>query len=151
MASQATDASRMRGTSRKGIAILWFGLLAAPVAFLIDLMASFAMVEWACENDQRIIPWLVTAAAIALAAAGAWRAWASWRAIGPDPEPRGEGVEQSAPHSTGHTLANELRTDAPGAEGRSRFMALSGIVGSLFFLFLILASVIPAMLVAPCS
>lgn len=145
------DARRTRGTDGRWVAMLWFGLLAAPAAFLIDLVVSFAMVGWSCGSDQRVVPWLVTAAAAAVAAAGAWRAWVSWRIIGRDAHPRGEGVEKSSPHSSGHTLANELRTDAPDAEGRSRFMALAGIAGSLFFLFLILASVVPALLLAPCS
>lgn len=136
---------------RVAVPVLWFGLLAAPAAFLLDLAASFALVDWACRHDGHALLWAITGGALLLAGAGGWRAWRSWRTIGLDPHPAGEGVERSSPRSTGHALSHALRTDAPRAEGRQRFMALGGMAVSGFFLLVIAASVIPALLVAPCS
>lgn len=130
---------------------LWLGLLLAPAAFLIDLGASFALVEQTCRSGDRAVSWSITVAALLMAAAGVWSAWSSWRAIGPDPHPSDEGVEHSSPRSSGHALAQRLRTDAPGPEGRKRFMALSGLLLGSFFFVLILASVVPALLIAPCA
>ena len=136
--------------SSRTVALLWLGVLAAPAAFMLDLTASFALVERACETGGSALLWAVTGAAVVVAAAAGVHAWRCWRAVGPDPEPRGEGVERSAPASTGHTLASELRTDAPGPIGRSRFMAMAGIGVSAFFLLVVLASVIPSLVLAPC-
>jgi hypothetical protein len=133
------------------VALLWFGVLAAPLAFLLDLAANFALVERVCAMGGDGLLWGTTAAAALLAAAGGAQAWRSFRAIGEDPAPRGEGVEHSDPQSTGHTLASELRTDAPGPVGRSRFMALAGIAVSAYFLVIVLASLIPAFVLSPCD
>lgn len=146
-----------RGHSRDGrwrgprpIALLWLGMLAAPAAFMVELTASFALVERVCETGGVALIWAVTIGAALVAVAAGVVAWRNWQAIGPDPEPRGEGVERSAPASTGHTLASEYRTDAPGPIGRSRFMALAGIGVSAFFLLVVLASAIPMLALAPC-
>lgn len=138
---------RWRGP--RPVALLWLGVLAAPAAFMLDLTASFALVERACANGGAII-WAVTIGAALVAVAAGTLAWRSWQAVGPDPEPRGEGVERSSPASTGHTLASELRTDAPGPIGRSRFMALAGVGVSAFFLLVVLASAIPALVLPAC-
>lgn len=136
---------------RPSPALLWIGLLLPPAVFLIDLGASFALVEHTCRTGARGVSWAVTLASLALAAGGIWSAWTAWRGIGPDPHPSDEGVEHSSPRSSGHALAQRLRTDAAGPEGRQRFMALSGLLLGSFFFVVILASVVPALLIAPCA
>lgn len=133
------------------VALLWFGVLAAPLAFLLDLVANFALVERVCAMGGDGLLWGTTVAAVLLAAAGGVQSWRNFRAVGADPEPRGEGVEHADPRSTGHTLASELRTDAAGPVGRSRFMAMAGMAVSAYFLVIVLASLIPALVLSPCD
>ena len=104
-----------------GAMALLFGLLAAPLAFLIDLGIGFALVERACHSGEFIEVWTVKILALVVAVAGLWRAWTIRRADPPDPR------------------------------GRTRFMAISGIALSAFFLAMILASILPVLVLSPCD
>lgn len=139
------------GRGGPAVAALWFGFLAGPIAFLLELGTTFALVEWACEHGVMAALWVIKISAVALALAGVWRAHRNWREIGVDPEPVGEGAERSSPRSRGNAMAHRFRTDAPGAEGRSRFLALGGMATGAFFLLVLLASALPAGMISPCQ
>jgi hypothetical protein len=135
---------------RSAALALWVGILLAPTAFLVDLGARFALVEWACRNDTGFVLWLVAVVATVLALGGGLRAWKNWKLFSRDAAMESEARQPSSLQSTGHALHDDLRTDEGGKVGRGRFMALAGIAASAFFLAVILASFIPSLLLDPC-
>lgn len=107
-----------------GLAPLWFGLLAGPVAWTLQLLVDYPLVAHYCFPDaaKRVVPTLdslhllviiVSLLALAVAIAALLTANRSWRESG------GEfGTERT-----------ELTEEAPPS-GRVRFMSLGGILAS---------------------
>lgn len=111
-----------------GIAALWFGLLAAPAAWLLHLLISYSLVRLICDTGELWLLHATTIATLSLAAAGVWTAWRSWRRVGEPQDARGSG-----------TL------------GRSRFLALAGLALSGFFLVVIAMAWLPDFFLSPCG
>jgi hypothetical protein len=120
-------------------AVLWFGLFGAPVAWSLQLLASYALVAHGCYPDAEpitmpVVPGLMPlvlgtgAAALAVALLAGGVAWRSWRAT------QGE-----------HEALLEV-----GA-GRVRFMALAGILLSAVFVLGIVMNTVPLLLLRPCG
>lgn len=112
----------------RGIAALWFGMLAGPAAWFLHLNVSYALVRYICLNGGRWLLHLTTGVTLVLAAAGVWVAWRSWKRMGEPAVTRG-----------------------PGTLGRSRFMALGGLGLSAFFLAIILLGWLPGLVLDPCA
>lgn len=104
---------------------LWFGLLAAPLAWLGEELLSYAIASHICAAtgpDAQVTRagspwlWLVLLVALGVSLAGGWVALDNWR------DTRGE------KSGSGHHLL-EL------GEGRTRFMAMCSLLTSGGFLF----------------
>lgn len=104
---------------------IWTGLLAAPLAAALLLSVSYALVPLACRAGLGFALHAAAALAFALAALGAWKGWSAWRS-GAVPE-----------------------QDAAGE--RRRFLALSALLLSVYFLAVILALEIPNLMLEPCA
>jgi hypothetical protein len=128
---------------RVALAALWFGLFGAPTIWSIQLMLNYALVAHACYPASEplsapvfggvrgtVIAASVVALAIALGAAAT--AWRSWRATRQE-------------HRGGEAALLEV------GEGRTRFMALAGMMTSATFLLVILAHAATLLFVAPCA
>jgi hypothetical protein len=113
-------------TSSRGIALLWLGLFLAPAAWAIDLQVSYAIVWWVCLHGRSWILDVVSVSTLLIALGGFFAAWASWRDVRERPV--------------------EDRSFA-----RARYMALSGVVLSGFFVLLIIATAIPNFFLGACS
>jgi hypothetical protein len=122
---------------------LWFGLFGAPVAWSLQLLASYALVAHGCYPDAQpmtmpVVPGLktlvlgtgVAALAVALLAGGS--AWRSWRATRHEPEGEHEALLEAG-------------------EGRTRFMALAGLLLGAVFVLGIVMNVVPLLLLRPCG
>jgi hypothetical protein len=106
----------------------WIGLLAAPLAWAVQLVAGFGASLAACSaggRDVSLVPWelALTAAAAAVAVAGQVAAVAAWRA-------------------TRHA-------DSPPVS-RVHFFADAALLGNTLFLVMILLGGITAAHLAPC-
>lgn len=110
----------------------WFGLLAAPHAWGLQLLVNSAITGYACYPHDvpldsplwagvRTTLAVVEALAVALALAGGWTAWRNWRR-----------TRQEKPGS-GQRLME-------AGDGRTRFMAMSGMMVSVLFLVAIVFS-----------
>ena len=106
---------------------LTFVLLSGPVAWSVQLAASFALVNWACAADRRWVLHLLMLGGVLVAAAGAALGWRLRRGAG----------EQE-------TLGPDL-----GAT-RSRFLGLGGAGISALFLLATVATSIPHFIIGPC-
>jgi hypothetical protein len=107
---------------------LWFSLLLAPIAFLIDLEVAYALVPPACSSRNLLPVHLAHLACFLLTLYGLFTAWRSWRLAG-----------ATWPGEQGDQLA------------RSRFMAATGLLVSAMFALVIVAMWIPTFVLDPCQ
>lgn len=127
--SEATGQTRPdRRENRRENLALWAGMLAGPVAWLLQFQINYSLVQSACEAGHKLALHLVTLGALLLVSGGAV---VSGRRLQRLPEgPADEGDD----HGT-----------------RARFMALSGLGLSLFFTLLIVAAEIPNWILRACD
>ena len=137
-----TDSAPVSGVS---LGALWFGLLAAPLAWSAQLMVDYALIAHTCfpataMRDSPLLPSAhgivlgVSVLAIIVGIAGiavAARAYA-----------------RSGGH---HESDRQQFHDAPIATGRARFMALTGMLASSLFLAGIVLHTIGIVMLAPCA
>jgi hypothetical protein len=107
---------------------LWAGLLAGPLAMLIELQVNYALVLWACSAGREWALHLVAALALCITLAGGLISWRNWRLAGAHWEDEGAGVIP-----------------------RSRFMSIVGILMSALFALVIIAQWIPIFIYGPCQ
>lgn len=103
-------------------------MLAAPIAWLLELQLHYMLVPWACLTGEHFVLHLITIGALLIAALGGALAWQGWRQSG-----------RVWPDGSG------------GVAPRSRFMAVMGLLLSLLFFFVILAQGIPIFVLNPCQ
>jgi hypothetical protein len=74
---QTRDVRHLR--AGRGIAALWFAVLAGPVAWMLGLNVQYALVRVACAKSSMLPLHLLSLATLALAVAGGVVAWREWR------------------------------------------------------------------------
>lgn len=119
--------------------ILLFGACAAPLFWIGQILLAYSVSAYACyPGDHPVMPatgplfaLMMVFDLVALAAAflGGLVSWQSWRKV-----------------SHGGDHRHVLHT----GEGRDRFLALWGLLSSLWFFFAILFNTIASILVRPC-
>jgi hypothetical protein len=114
-----------------GVRSLWTGVLTAPIAFLVNLEASYIIVPRVCATGAEIPLHLVSLTMLLFAAFGGFIAWRNWQRTG-----RGD-----------ETVS---RSEEP-VMTRSRFMSIWGTLMSLLFILVILAQWIPSFFLDPCQ
>ncbi len=129
------------GRHQVSLTALWFGLFAAPTVWSLQLLLLYPVVVHACFPRDRPLSvpllstpvvLLVSVVALAVAAAAGLIALRSWRST-------------RAEHHAGEEHLLET------GEGRSRFMALGGMLLSGLFLFGIVMNGLPFLLLRPCG
>ena len=111
-----------------GLMLLVGGFLIAPLAWLIDLQISYAMLKWACENDRRDLVLLMPLGSLALIALGSWMSWSCW------------------------TRLRDVADQGGGQmEDRSYLLAVAGLAMNALFALLILTSLAPRYFLSPCE
>src|SRR4051812_42943577 len=121
---KATGEIRRKGAD----GALWFGVLAGPVAWLLQLQASYALVLWFCAKHESLPLHLATSTFLAIAIVGGLISLGQWR--------------------------SESVDEANGPEpifDRPRFMALLGMMTSSLFALIIIAQWIPVFVLNPCQ
>lgn len=107
---------------------LWTGILAGPIAWAFDLMASYAVVRWVCHTGRYGVLPLITFASLAAVIGGAA---VSWTAL--------------------LRTVDDVPTDGGRPRQRARFMALLGLASSALFALQILAGAIPHWVLDACQ
>lgn len=122
---------------------LWFGLLGAPMAWSLQELVNVSLAGHACYPHDvplamplwpvlgNVAGWVDAVAVIVCIAAGLV-AWTSWR------RSRNEGPGDA------HQLLG-------GGDGRTRFMAMAGIMTSVLFLIGTALAALNLVAVAPCG
>jgi hypothetical protein len=106
---------------------LWISALGGPVAFLVNLQASYTMVDWACNTGHDWAVHVAHVIALMLAVAAALLGLALWRRVG-----------REWPDSGGSSAS------------RSRLLAAIGALGGALFAVSIVAQWIPVMVLGTC-
>ncbi len=107
---------------------LWTGILAGPIVWAANLMASYALVKWVCHTNTDAALQLITIASLVIvsgAAAVSWSAFVRTR--------------------------NDVPTDGGRPRQRARFMAILGLVSSGLFALQIIAGAIPHWVLDACQ
>ena len=136
---------------RVGRLSLWFGLFGAPAAWTVQTLANTAIAAHGCyprltPTERPVtgglfaITLAVSVAALAVSVAALAVAWRSWSRTRQEHQERSGGASG---HATGHAA---LET----GEGRTRFMALSGVMMSATFLVACLAHAVSVLIVGAC-
>ena len=107
---------------------LWAGVLLGPVASLVGLEVGYVLVERACATGQALPLHLTFAGCLLVALAGGALGWREWRGWG-----------------------SRLASDQGGPEGRSRFLALLGMLSGGVFALTVLAMWSAAFFYHPCQ
>lgn len=118
--------SEERWSDRGTLRSLWLGLGLAPLAWAVNLQSNYTVSALGCTAPWLIVMHLVTVAALGAATLGGWISWRNWQAAGKGPEHEGT------------------------RRGRSRFLAISGLLFSGYFGLAILAQWIPTFVIEPC-
>jgi hypothetical protein len=113
----------------RGLLLQWTGLLAGPLAWVLQLQVAYVLVPWACAHDRQSISLhVVTIVSLLLTAVGALISLREWRRKGREwPGPGG------------------------GKIPRSRFMAVLGLFMSAFFFLVILVQGLASFILHPCQ
>ncbi|HEX2204586.1 MAG TPA: hypothetical protein VHG91_14840 [Longimicrobium sp.] len=111
----------------RGMAALWFAVLAGPLAWMLGLNAGYALVRVACAKQEMLLLHAVSLATLLLALAGGFVAWREWGRAG-----------REWPGEGGGTLS------------RSRFMAALGLLASALFSLVIVAQWAASLFFDPC-
>lgn len=112
---------------------LWIGLLAGPVVWLSLLQTNYVLAYAACEARQTWFMHLATAVGVVLVAAAGFGAWRA-----------ADGSIMTAEKRT-HPLSDDTHRQ------RTRWMGLSGVVLSGWFILVILAMEIPIIVLRECQ
>jgi hypothetical protein len=111
-----------------GIAAQWTGVLAGPVAWAVDLVLSYSLVQWTCGGGPPVVLHLITLLALAMIGGGAYSAWTALQVAPAD-----------APDDGGYP------------DQRGRFMALLGLSMCAFFALVVIAGAIPRWVLDACQ
>ena len=125
MTETIDDVRHLRKPS--GIAVLWFAVLAGPLAWMLGLNAEYSLVRVACAKQNMLYLHSVSLLTLLLALAGGFVAWREWQRTG-----------------------REWPDEEPGAIPRSRFMVALGLLGSALFSVTILAQWAANLFFNPC-
>jgi hypothetical protein len=106
---------------------LWTGILAGPMAWASNLMASYAVVKRVCHTSNYTILPLITAASLVMVIGAAAISWTALR-----------------------RTTTDVPTDGGRPRQRARFMAVLGLALSGLFALQILAGAIPHWVLDAC-
>ena len=99
---------------------LWTGILAGPIVWACNLMASYALVKWVCHTQRYAVLPVITIASLVVVIAAAAISWTALR-----------------------RTADDVPTDGGRPRQRARFMAVLGLASSALFALQIVAAAIP--------
>jgi hypothetical protein len=123
----AGDTKRGGEDSGRNIALQWFGVLAPPVAWLLNLGFGYSLADAACHGSGMMPIHLGSIGALILAGLGGAVALANWKRAGSDWPDQSASVVQ-----------------------RSRILATLGLGNAALFLLIIASQWIPAFVLNPC-
>ena len=112
---------------QRGLALLWFAVLAGPAAVAANQFAGYALVKWVCASGHTYVLTAIDIAMLGLALAGFWVGWSCRDRLRDATEDGGRIID------------------------RSYFAAIVGIGLALTAAFLIVMQTYPHFILSPCE
>ena len=151
-APEATDGHPAPARRRVPLPALWFGFLGAPAAWTVQTLVNLPLAAHSCfprlspiasptVRGLRGIAFAVSIISVAVCVAALVISWRAWRRTR---EEHQGGSGRSREHEPSSAL---LET----GEGRTRFMALGGLLASVMFLAVTAMNTATVFLVSPCG
>jgi len=106
---------------------LWTGVLAGPIAWILDEGLSYALTQHACSTGHVYVLHVISVVSLIIAIIGAWIAWRQWSLLG-------EGSDEGG-----------------SAHDRAWWMARVGVALGIGFGIVIVALAVPKFMLSPCS
>jgi nicotinamide riboside transporter PnuC len=110
---------------------LWFSMLGGPAAWALHLVVNYSLVPVACATGMSFLLYLTIPTFLGIAAIALFFGWRGWDST--------RGMDET--NGNGQRLMVQ----------RVRFMGLSGILMSAFFLMVIIAQSVPIIMQDPCE
>lgn len=107
---------------------LWAGVLTGPIVWFFGMEANFAIAPLACGHIGKLALYLVSLLCLLISALAGALSWSQWQKLG-----------RSYPGELG------------GETGRSRAMAMAGVLLSAMFCLTIVAQSIPNIVFSGCE
>ena len=111
-----------------GIATQWFGILAGPAAWFLDLQVSYSIVQWVCGGGPHVVLYFISIGSLLLTGGGAFTSW-----------------------TTLQRTRADVASDGSQPDERGRFMAILGLVACAFFALVIIAMAISRLVLDACQ
>jgi hypothetical protein len=108
--------------------VLWAGVLTGPIVWFLGMEANFAVAPLACGHNAKPVLYLVSLVCLVLTALAGCLSWFEWQRVG-----------RAYPGELG------------GPTGRSRAMAMAGVLLSAMFCLTIIAQAIPNVVYSGCE
>ena len=108
--------------------MLWYGVFAGPLAWKLQLFTNYALFAHLCWHRLEIVNHVLSALFFMVAVSGALVAYRCWKHMGA-----------------------ETDLERGGVIGRSRAMAVGGVVLSLFLAVVIMGQWIPNLVLSACD
>ena len=106
---------------------LWYGILAAPIAWMADQQLSYSLVAHSCSTGHHYLMLAISTISFLIALSGAL----------------------VAASNLGRT--RDASIDGGSVADRSRFMSILGIGASLGWAMVIIAMAVPRVMLTPCD
>src|SRR4051794_12071882 len=122
-------AGRVGRDEAKGFWLLWGGVLAGPIAWLVQFQIRYSLVPWVCTRHKPFVLHTVAGVFLLLVVVAGIFCWRTWVMAG-----------KQWPTET-----------ESGPKARNVFLSLLGMLTSSLFALLIIAQGIPAFILDPCQ
>ena len=165
MRSQA-DAREITRAEARGSALLWFGVLGGPVAWAMQLVLTYSLEEWfACSpatTDRgeilglgvTTVALLITTILTAVAVASGLVSLGCYRKLRDNGGERTRSATEGGANSTLGERESQFhtwRSHATEVRSRARWMAIAGMMNSVLYVIIILASFGPPIVLGVCE
>ena len=115
-------------TGARGGGAQWYGVLAPPLAMLMNVNLGYALVVWSCAAGTRTLLHLELAVLVLIALSGGFVAHREWRKHGGGGDP----------------------DDSGGPAARTRFLGVLGMGSSALFTLILIWQWLANVFLAPC-
>jgi len=103
------------------------GVLIGPIAFGVDLLLSYMLVEHSCSTGHFYVLHVISVVCFLVVLAGAWMSWQQYQPV------------------------RDANDSGGSPRDRTHFLALLGTISSLFFAVVIIATAVPRWILSPCD
>jgi len=120
------------------LAMLWLCILAGPLSWSLQLAVAYPFLDWSCGAGHLLLVHLATLIAVIFTGTSAYLSWHNLHLH--------RTIERINENPNSQKRGSETESEMPPRQ----FMALAGLMLSLFFLLVIIVQWTPVLVLDPC-